>query len=125
MLSTDLLVAALVVLVLPTMVVEELHAYRRRAAERQQAWVRHYRGRLANAADRALAAALRAASADEPAVVTVRQVQLMAYEDFGLDAVPREHAAAMLRERLDRLDHPPCLLSDVDLPRWAGSRPPE
>jgi len=113
--STHQLVALLIVVVLPTMVVEESLAHRRRrAAARREAAIRHYRARLAFSADRALAGALRRAEPDGPVVVSVHEVQRLAYEDFGLTEVSRDAAAAALRERLDRSGRRRFVLSDAD-----------
>ncbi len=52
-----------------------------------------------NAADWAITSARRRASYDELARVTVADVQQRAADDFGL-AVPHDHAAAVLLERM-------------------------
>jgi hypothetical protein len=113
--STHQLVAFLVVVVLPTMVVEEsLALRRRRRATRRKTAIRHYRRRLAFAADRAVAGALRRADPDGAVVVSVHEVQRLAYEDFGLASVSRDAAAAALRQRLDRSSRRRFVLSDAD-----------
>ena len=113
--STRLLVAFVVLLVLPTMIVEEFHArrLRGRGASGFPTWWHHRQ--LAKAADRAIAAALSTASPGELVLVTVEDVQWRAYRDFGLGSVPRHYAAEVLRERLNRHRGRLDIVSDLDI----------
>ena len=75
-------------------------AARRRGGSRQVRAVRCEHRALVNAADWALSRAQVAVGRDPMVLVTVDEVLAKAREDFGLTHVSREHAAAVLRERL-------------------------
>ena len=113
--STRLLVAFMVLIVLPTMVTEELYHRRLRKRRTVGFSALRYRRHLAKAADRAISAARTAVPPGGLALVTVQDVQWRAYRDFGLWPIPRCHAADVLRERLNRhcawLD----IVSDLDI----------
>ncbi|MHA6764002.1 hypothetical protein [Streptacidiphilus sp. PAMC 29251] len=70
---------------------------------------------LVNAADWALRRARFAAGRDQMVLVTVDEVLTRAMEDFGLRRVAREHAAAVLRERLGLLGGCADIVTDADL----------
>ncbi|MEV5348938.1 hypothetical protein [Streptomyces achromogenes] len=82
----------------------------------------HYRKQLQAATDHAITTAVRARLAEPvvdvhitiPMRVTVGDVIARALEDFALD-VPRDHAAAMLRHRLEFRGHArwPDLITDA------------
>jgi len=109
------LVAFIVLLVLPTMVVEELYVrrLRRRASAGLPAY-RHHR-QLTEAADRAVAAARSSTPPGGLTLVTVTDVKWRAFHDFGLWPIPEPYAAEALRERLNRDGDCLDVLSDLDL----------
>ncbi|MBC9717559.1 hypothetical protein H9Y04_34015 [Streptomyces sp. TRM66268-LWL] len=70
----------------------------RRAREAQE---RLFAQRLRRAADMAIAAARRQAAPDEPAIIRVEDVIRVMSAQFGHHPVPRDQAAAALRERFE------------------------
>lgn len=117
---SDLYLAGLLALVLPLMVVEELHAHHLREIERRALRVGHYRGLLVDSADRAIDSARRGSGHGGPSVVTVRDVQRLACQTFGLCGVPRAHAAAVLCVRLEQRDPGFEIVSDAETDQRPG-----
>ncbi|MFD5236068.1 hypothetical protein [Streptomyces tendae] len=114
-LGTVLLLALLAALLAPRLHRIEQERQERRADE-------HYRKQLQAATDHAITTAVRARLAEPvvdlhitiPMRVTVGDVIARALDDFALE-VPREHAAAMLRHRLEFRGHArwPDLITDA------------
>lgn len=89
--------------------VRPLHAGRARAAaDRAHARV------LLRAAGMAIASARDAAGHGEPAIVTVEDVMRLAAEHFGHSEVPRDHAAAALRDAYERAACAADCVTDAD-----------
>ncbi|OAH09725.1 hypothetical protein [Streptomyces jeddahensis] len=72
--------------------------FRKRA---RAALARDYRRQLLRSADMAIAAARRRAARGEPVIVRIDDVIGIASQHFGHDVVPREQAAAALRQRYE------------------------
>ncbi|MFG3207937.1 hypothetical protein [Streptomyces sp. NPDC048192] len=113
--GTVLLLALLAALLTPFLLRLEQERRQRRGDE-------HYRKQLQAATDDAITTAVRARLAEPvvdlhitiPMRITVGDVIARAHEDFALD-VPRDHAAAMLRHRLEFRGHArwPDLITDA------------
>jgi hypothetical protein len=105
-------------------------AARRRGGSRQLRAVNRDHRALVSAADWALSRGRFAAGRGPLVLVTVDEVLARAAEDFGVTAATREHAAAVLRERVGLLGGRGDIVTDADLdelpsPRaaCAGHRP--
>lgn len=95
---------------------------RRRQQRKAARGHEHYRRQLQAATDHAIATAVRARLAEPvtdlhitvPTRITVDDVVARAHDDFAL-RVPRDHAAAMLRHRLESQGHTrwPDLITDA------------
>ncbi|MHA6763956.1 hypothetical protein [Streptacidiphilus sp. PAMC 29251] len=112
------------------MVVLVVWTTRRQRADRERRSASREHRKLVSAADWTVRRARSRADRAQTMLVTVDEVLVKAMEDFGLTQVTREHAAAVLRERLAMLGGRADIVTDADLdplpyPRTAcaGHRP--